>query len=502
MRCLPLWCRWLWLSALVWGGAPAARGAIRDGGIDPANLGKGEWVYYMSSATNNLGGNVASVTNETSLMLYLKSQGIRYVIVKAATSDQLFNGSYSFPQFTNRLVNIAHACGMLIFGYNRSYGADLAREIRIADYVFQQGADGFVWNAEAEWENTTNSSTGLPDHPWITNGPLQAWQICSAVRARWPTKFLAHSPMSIISRHPTFPYKEFGYWCDAVMPQVYHFSTGSLKGSISAAIEWSDANWDQWQKGLSNSFSVINGARIDWTNALKPLAPVNDVYGPLYPSPTREKDVMEFTDYLAADPNCVTRGGYKGVSFFRADLHGPGQWDYIKAGPGGDFPGVVNSVVLDDASATMVGSWTCLRIFYNGSYYGGATDIDPFGTNYFMIGQGRGANYAQFTPNILVAGNYDVYQWHPTRTNASATVPFTIHYYGGTASLLVNQQTNGGNWSWLGRFFFDCGAAGYVRVTDAIAESNKVAMVDGVKFAFVPPTSLLSEPIRLGATRR
>src|SRR5512136_3073361 len=85
---------------------------VRDGGIDPWNLGRGEWLYYMSSATNQLGGYVSCVTNEDSLMLYLKGQGTRYVIVKAATSDQLFNGSYSFPQFTSNLVNAAHAHGL------------------------------------------------------------------------------------------------------------------------------------------------------------------------------------------------------------------------------------------------------------------------------------------------------------------------------------------------------------------------------------------------------
>ena len=83
------------LSWLAFGAVCGAAGPIRDGGIDPANLGKGEWLYYMSSATNHLGGYVPGVTNENSLMLYLKSQGTRYVIVKAATSDQLFNGSYS-----------------------------------------------------------------------------------------------------------------------------------------------------------------------------------------------------------------------------------------------------------------------------------------------------------------------------------------------------------------------------------------------------------------------
>src|SRR5512142_1035339 len=41
------------LAFVLTGGA-----AIRDGGIDPANLGKGDWVYYVSDCRNQLGGNV------------------------------------------------------------------------------------------------------------------------------------------------------------------------------------------------------------------------------------------------------------------------------------------------------------------------------------------------------------------------------------------------------------------------------------------------------------
>src|SRR5882672_3391537 len=233
---------------------------IRDGGIDPSNLGKGEWIYYMSDATNRLGGNVSSVTNEASLMQFYRSQGIRYVIIKAATSDQLFNGSYGFPQFTSALVNTAHAQGILIFGYNRSYGSNIVAEIGISDYVFNQGADGFIWDAEAEWEKNNS---------WIgTNGPAKAWELCSTVRSNWPTKFLAHAPFPIISVHASFPYKEFGYWCDTVMPQIYHFSSTNLHRSPSAMINWSDVNWNTWQKSLIGSNNVVGGVTIYWTNAL------------------------------------------------------------------------------------------------------------------------------------------------------------------------------------------------------------------------------------------
>src|SRR5256885_14550013 len=91
---------------------------------------------------------------------------------------------------------------------------------------------------------------------------------CSTVRSNWPTKFLAHAPFPIIGVHNSFPYKEFGYWCDAVMPQIYHFSSSGLKHSSSACINWSDVNWQAWQSSLVGSNSLGNGVRIYWTNSI------------------------------------------------------------------------------------------------------------------------------------------------------------------------------------------------------------------------------------------
>ncbi len=465
---------------------------IRDGGIDPYNLGKGDWIYFMSDATNRLGGNVASVTNENSLMLWYKSQGIRYCIVKAATSDFLFNGAYSSPQFNSNLVNIAHTNGILIFGYNRSYGSNVVGEVAITDYVFQQGADGFVWDAEAEWES---------NQPWIgTNGPALAWQLCSAVRSNWPTKFLAHAPFPIISYHTSFPYKEFGYWSDTIMPQIYHFGGSGLKGSPSAGIEWTDANWAAWQASLAGQSSIINGQRIFWTNAIKPHAPIQDVYGPRFSPAYPDEDVMEFIDYLSADPNCVTPGGYQGVSFWRTDLHGPGQWANIKAGSSGHFPGRVNNIVMDDARAFVSGAWTKVMTFHNGSFYGVGEDIDSFGTNYWYAPPGVGSNYVDFAPQIVTPGTYNVLQWHPYRANASAATPFVISHFNGDTTVLANQTTNSGNWSLLGQFYFDPGVPANVRISDAFSAPGKIALVDGLKLVFVPPISLPGAPIRPSAS--
>jgi len=415
-------------------------------------------------------------------MLFYKSVGVRYIMVKAATSNYLFNGSYSFPQFNSNLVNTAHAHGILVFGYNRSYGGDIPGEIAISDYIFNQGADGFIWDAESEWES---------DNSWIgTNGPAKAWALCSAVRSNWPTKFLAHAPLPIISYHSSFPYKEFGYWSDTVMPQIYPSGWTGVKSRPSGGINWTDVNWYNWQNSLIGRSSVINGQRVYWTNSIKPLAPANHAYGPNPPnsgvSEIPAEFVTEFVDYLNADPVPQTVGGYQSANFWRADLHGTEQWTNIALSTIGNFTGIVNNIVIDSPNATVVGSWTSTRTFYNGSFYGNGsqTDTNSFGTNYLTIAQGTNNAYVQFTPKILVAGDYDAFQWHPYLTNASASVPHVINYQGGSTVVYANQQTNAGKWSFLGRFNFAAGTAGNIQVMDSIAEPTAVAVADGVKLMF------------------
>jgi hypothetical protein len=464
---------------------------LRDGGIDPKNLGKGVWIYSMTDATNKLGGHATGVTNVNSLMQFYKSAGLHYCLIKAATSDQLFNACYASPQFTSNLVNTAHSNGIAVFGYNRSYGSNIVGEISIADYVFNQGADGFVFDAEAEWES---------GHAWITNGPAQAWQLCATVRSNWPNKFLAHAPFPIIYLHATFPYKEFGFWCDAVMPQIYHFSSAGLKSSPSADINWSDVNWATWQNGLySLATTNINGVAVNWTNSIKPILPLQDVYGEVvsggiicesaagvvYP----DKDVMEFMDYAAADPHAQTAGGYRGANFWRADTIGTNQWANVAAGSSGNYSNLVNNIVLDDSAAVFTGAWNAVRVFAatttSPTYYGATgTDTNCFGTNYFYKTQGGGATFAQFNPSVLIPGNYNVFQWHPFLTNASAGTPFVIGTPAGTNTIFVNQQTNAGNWSFVGQFSFAAGTSNFIRVLDNFSDATNVAVVDGVKLVY------------------
>ena len=204
----------LMLALLFRWDASAAQVPIRDGGINPANLGKGDWIWHVSWATNKLGGVAPSVVNFPTLMSYYKSQGLHYTIVKAGTgSTNFFGDKHSAPQFNSNLVYHAHAAGMLIFAYTRSYDDDVQGEIDMAARCFAVGADGWVIDAESEWESGASQAG--------TNGPTRAIRYGEGPPRAVPNKFIAHAPFPIISFHSSFPYKEFGYFCDSVMPQAY-----------------------------------------------------------------------------------------------------------------------------------------------------------------------------------------------------------------------------------------------------------------------------------------
>jgi len=277
---------------------------LRDHGIDPANLGKGDWISYVRYATNHFCdpksppgiARIKSVVDVPSMLAYEKSLGMDYIIVKAGTGSAHYMLGKE-RQFTTNLVQEAHAVGLKIFGYTRSYGKDVPGEIELATYVYNCGADGFVIDAEAEWEKS---------RAWIgTNGSRLAIQLCEGIRARHPNWFLAHSPMPVISYHRSFPYKEFGLHCDAVMPQLYW---RSFKKTPEATVDWMDQEWKKWHASLRGIY----------TNAIKPIAPV----GPGGPGMTG-REVVDFINYLKSDPHGVTETGYRGVNFFRAGRYAP-----------------------------------------------------------------------------------------------------------------------------------------------------------------------------------
>ena len=333
---------------------------LLDNGVNPANLGKGDWIYFLSLATNQLGGHVPGVRSVPSLMAYEQSQGMNFIVVKAGT------GAADFPspsnlQFTARLVNHAHAVGLKIFGYTRSDGADIPGEIALAARVYNCGADGFVIDAEAEWE-----AANLPDNL------NKAWQLAAGIKTNFPNKFLGHAPFPIIGNHTTFPYKEFGFHCDAVLPQAYWKSIGV---SPTYMVRWMDTEWHKWHGSLTGQ----------WTNAIKPLAPVGQGWSPSAKEITTGAEINAFAGALKTDTNPAPMGGYQGLSFWRADLHSTDMWRAIAAksiGKPNTNPPVIFNLVrfsVTDTNALII--WNTDTRSDSVVEYGNSIDYDMAITN-------------------------------------------------------------------------------------------------------------------------
>jgi hypothetical protein len=520
-----------------------------DFGVDPNNLRKGDWIYFLSDATNKLGGNVLSVTNAASLFAYEKSQGMDYIVIKAGTGSTNFPSAGN-PQFTASLVTAAHNAGLKIFAYDRSYGTDIPGEIALATNCLNLGADGFVIDAEAEWEGLANNATA-------------ATNLLRGIKNVFPNRFLGHSPFMYISFHSSFPYKQFGLFCDAVMPQAYWHEFGI---TASACVTDMNNEWNNWQNSLTGS----------WTNAIKPIAPIGQGWNGV-----TSAEITSFYNSVKNIANPATKGGYKSVSFWRADLHTADMWTSI----GGNSIGVAptNAPVISNVAAGNLAAdratitWTTdissdsvvefgLTVSYGASvtnttqvanhsvdvtgltattlyHYrvksknaagiqsvsgdftftsgAGVADItidnpgatltgtwsigtgstDKFGTDYRFKSGGTGAAFAQYVPNVVTAGDYDVYCWYPQGSNRTTNAPYVISYNGGSATVRVNQQVNGGQWNLLGRFNFVTGSSGNIKLTDNYSDSANVVMADAVKLVYAgnivtPP----SAPSGLSAT--
>jgi fibronectin type 3 domain-containing protein len=145
--------------------------------------------------------------------------------------------------------------------------------------------------------------------------------------------------------------------------------------------------------------------------------------------------------------------------------------------------------IIDNTIANVVGTWST-----------GSSATDKFGADYRFRGQGTGANYVQFTPNIATAGNYEVYEWHPQGANRTVGAPHVITHSGGASTVNVNQQINGGRWNLIGTFNFAAGTAGNVRINDTFADAGMSLMADAIKIVYIAAPTAPSGLAAVGAS--
>lgn len=132
-------------------------------------------------------------------------------------------------------------------------------------------------------------------------------------------------------------------------------------------------------------------------------------------------------------------------------------------------------IIIDNPAALVVGSWST-----------GTSAVDKYGSDYRYKSGGGGSSYLQYSPNIVSAGTYNVYEWHSQGGNRTTGAQIKVNYNGGTQTFSVNQQANGGTWNLLGKFSFAAGTSGNVQVTDGHTDTANVVIADAVKFVWAP----------------
>jgi hypothetical protein len=307
-----------------------------DHGVDPANLGKGDWLWTMTAAQTNIAQQlgVASVTTQQ-VFNFLRDKGMKWVIVKAGDgNDGPSKAGTLYTQFTPQIIQEAHNAGLKIFGYQYVYGgADPAPktatttvqgEIAVAKEILALNPDGLVIDAEGQYERV----------PAANGGPTgAATTYMQAIRAVYPNTFIAHAPLPYITLHTAFPYEAFGKYCDAVMPQaywktLYDVPAGTKSIHPAGAVltpEWMvddlDSEWSYWQNvwaGRGNAASI------------KPIIPIAQGYNP--GSMVMDgSEITRFYNALKADTHPASPTGYDGISFWSVQHHTTSMWNAIGA---------------------------------------------------------------------------------------------------------------------------------------------------------------------------
>ncbi|MEN0061863.1 MAG: hypothetical protein AAGA48_06900 [Myxococcota bacterium] len=132
-------------------------------------------------------------------------------------------------------------------------------------------------------------------------------------------------------------------------------------------------------------------------------------------------------------------------------------------------------VVLDDVDGVYEGVWEEVDSFPRGH----------IGTGY-RFAEGEAANRVTYTPELPVAGDYEVYvRWvadwgGQPHSGHAMQATFEVVHAAGTTPTTVNQDVTSDGWFSLGVYGFEAGSAGSVQLSGANADGR--ILTDGARF--------------------
>jgi hypothetical protein len=137
-----------------------------------------------------------------------------------------------------------------------------------------------------------------------------------------------------------------------------------------------------------------------------------------------------------------------------------------------------NTLILNTGDASYSGQWTATAA--GTAIYG----------SYFQTGNttaGTQSDAAVYTPNIPVAGKYNVSIWYPDGANFTTNAQVYVTGATNAIAIAVNQTTNGGSWQPLvNDLYFAAGTGGNVTIYNNTGETNKSVVANAMKWVYDP----------------
>lgn len=145
-------------------------------------------------------------------------------------------------------------------------------------------------------------------------------------------------------------------------------------------------------------------------------------------------------------------------------------------------PGLAMEIIIDNPSATLVGSWTTATSATN-----------KYGADYLYTNVANPeSKTATFYPNIPTTGPWTIYVWYPTVSNSTSSARHIVHHAGGDMTVNVDQTTNRGTWVSLGSFTLNAGTENYLRISNYGTNTSKRVIADAVRFVSDTTAPLIS----------
>lgn len=159
----------------------------------------------------------------------------------------------------------------------------------------------------------------------------------------------------------------------------------------------------------------------------------------------------------------------------------------------------LNMTSAGNEPAVFTGNWTEQdpgKVSKTNAYalnYGWVGNEDGYDNHHypylFTAANPNGGSEAVYTPTLGVAGEYEVFEWHPFHGNSAneaqeaTNVSYAIKHRNGVTQKVVDQSQNHGRWNSLGVYSFDAGTNGKVTISNKAASG--VVLADAIKFVNV-----------------